>query len=87
VTLVSVLTWHPEGILNGDPHVSSAVIFGHGRFNPGVIIDPVPEFAFNPEDQKRLAEFRNRIWCVNHGFSIANQNLRSKEHNIFGYNL
>ena len=59
-----MLTWYPEGILNGDPYVNSAVMFGRGRFNPGVIIEPKSEFAFDPEDQEKLAEFRNRIWCV-----------------------
>ena len=39
-------------------------MFGRGRFNPGVIIDPTPEFAFDPEDQEKLVEFRNKIWCV-----------------------
>ncbi|KAF9650627.1 acetyl-CoA synthetase-like protein [Thelephora ganbajun] len=51
-----------QSILNGDPHVKSAVMFGRGRFNPGVIIDPKPEFAFDPEDQEKLVEFRNKIW-------------------------
>lgn len=60
----------PEGILNGDLHIKSAVVFGRGRFNPGVIIDPVPEFAFDPEDQERLAEFRNLVWCVFLLFSL-----------------
>jgi len=67
-----MLTWYPEGILNGDPHVKSAVMFGRGRSNPGVIIDPKPEFAFDPEDWEKLAEFRNKIWCVGHGFHITN---------------
>jgi len=64
-----MLTQPPEAILNGDPHVKSAVMFGRGRFNPGVIIDPKPEFAFDPEDQGKSAEFRNAIWCVDHGSS------------------
>jgi len=51
-----------ECILTEDPRVKSAVVFGCGRLNPGVIIDPKPEFAFDPEDQERLAEFRNMIW-------------------------
>ncbi|KAF9649184.1 acetyl-CoA synthetase-like protein [Thelephora ganbajun] len=51
-----------EAILNGDPYVKHAVMFGRGRFNPGVIIDPKPEFAFDPEDKEKLAEFRNKIW-------------------------
>ena len=67
-----MLTWYPEGILNGDPHVKSTVMFGRGRSNPGVIIDPKQEFAFDPEDQEKLAEFRNKIWCVGRGLYITN---------------
>lgn len=51
-----------ENILNRDPHVQSAVMFGRGRFNAGVIVDPRPEFKFDPEDAEKLAEFRNLIW-------------------------
>ena len=53
-----------EAILNQDPHVKSAVMFGRGKFNTGVIIDPRPEFAFDPSDKSKLAEFRNKIWCA-----------------------
>ena len=70
------LTLYPENILNGDPHVKSAVMFGRGRFNPGVIIDPKPEFAFDPEDQEKLAEFRNTVWCVDHDPPVRNQSLQ-----------
>jgi len=78
VVSAPVLKLHSESILNGDPHVKSAVMFGRGRFNPGVIIDPKPEFVFNPEDQEKLAEFRNRIWCVGYSFPIMDQSLWSK---------
>lgn len=68
---VPMLTWLLESILSGDPRVKSAVMFGCGRFNPGVIIDPKPEFAFDPEDQEKLAEFRNKIWCVDRGCRVT----------------
>ncbi|KAF9785316.1 hypothetical protein BJ322DRAFT_1020862 [Thelephora terrestris] len=51
-----------KDVLNGDPPVKSAVMFGRGRFNPGVIIDPKLEFAFDLEDQEKLADFRNKVW-------------------------
>lgn len=51
-----------ESILVQDPHVASAVIFGRGQFQNGVLIDPKPEFAFDPSDEAKLAEFRNKIW-------------------------
>jgi hypothetical protein len=53
-----------EIILNQDPHVLSSVIFGRGHFQAGVIVDPKPAFKFDPSDLAKLAEFRNKIWCV-----------------------
>ncbi|KAJ7191755.1 hypothetical protein B0H12DRAFT_1039746 [Mycena haematopus] len=51
-----------ENLLNQDPHVVSSVMFGRGRFNAGVLVDPKPEFKFDPADEMKLAEFRNKIW-------------------------
>ncbi|KAJ7894322.1 hypothetical protein B0H14DRAFT_802925 [Mycena olivaceomarginata] len=51
-----------ESLLNQDPHVQSSVMFGRGRFQTGVIVDPKPAFKFDPADQDKLAEFRNMIW-------------------------
>ncbi|KAF7374105.1 Acetyl-CoA synthetase-like protein [Mycena sanguinolenta] len=51
-----------ENLLNQDPHVVSSVMFGRGRFNAGVLVDPKPEFKFDPADQVKLADFRNKIW-------------------------
>lgn len=47
-------------------------MFGRGRFNPGVIIDPRPEFAFDPEDLEKLAKFRNTIWYVARNSHVIN---------------
>lgn len=54
-----------EAILNRDVHVSHTIMFGRGRFNVGVLVDPLPEFRFDPTDAERLKEFRNLIWFVN----------------------
>ncbi|KAJ3481757.1 hypothetical protein NLI96_g7439 [Meripilus lineatus] len=51
-----------EGILNQDPHVHASIMFGRGKFNAGVLIDPKPEFKFDRNDPGKLAEFRNKIW-------------------------
>ncbi|KAF8890512.1 hypothetical protein CPB84DRAFT_1784727 [Gymnopilus junonius] len=51
-----------EAILNQDPHIQASVMFGRGQFQAGVIIDPKPQFKFDPSDQDKLAEFRNNIW-------------------------
>lgn len=48
--------------MNQDPHVQAAVMFGRGRFYPGVVIDPKPEFRFDPIDEAALSDFRNLIW-------------------------
>ena len=51
-----------EAILNQDPHIKCAVMFGRGRFNTGVVVEPRPEDAFDPSDEKKLNEFRELIW-------------------------
>jgi len=58
-------------------------MFGRGRFNPGVIVDPKPEFAFDPEDQEKLAEFRNKIWCVDYNFPVIKSKSPTEEHRMF----
>ncbi|KAI0272871.1 acetyl-CoA synthetase-like protein [Russula aff. rugulosa BPL654] len=50
-----------EGILTQDPHILSAVMFGRGRFQNGVLIDPKPQFAFDPKDEAKLENFRTLI--------------------------
>ena len=37
-------------------------MFGQGKFQNGVLIEPTEEFAFDPNDVKKLEAFRNRIW-------------------------
>lgn len=39
-------------------------MFGRGRFQNGVLIEPEPEFAFDSSNVRKLEEFRNLIWCV-----------------------
>lgn len=46
--------------MNTDPHIKAAVMFGRGRFNAGVIIDP--KEPFDPSDAEKLIEFKNKIW-------------------------
>ena len=45
-----------------DPFVSGAVIFGRGRFQCGVIVEPKEPYKFDPKDMKKLVEFRSFIW-------------------------
>ncbi|EKM49937.1 uncharacterized protein PHACADRAFT_213717 [Phanerochaete carnosa HHB-10118-sp] len=53
-----------EKILCTDPRVQAAVMFGRGKFNAGVLIDPRPPHKFDPADQDKLADFRNLIWST-----------------------
>nr|UXY92114.1 ATP/NADPH-dependent carboxylic acid reductase [Trametes cinnabarina] len=49
-----------EAILTQDPHVRACLMFGRGRFQNGVLIEP--KEPFDPSDEARLEEFRNKIW-------------------------
>ena len=53
-----------------DPHVEACVMFGRSRFNAGVLIDPKPEFKFDPNDEARLSKFRSMIWYAFLGYCI-----------------
>ena len=37
-------------------------MFGRGRFQNGVIIQPSPSFQFDPADEEKLTAFRSAIW-------------------------
>ncbi len=63
-----------------DRHISGAVMFGRGNFQPGVLGQPSPEYAFNPKDMKRLADYRSLIWLVvlfQVAFFHANKNYKT----------
>ncbi|KAH8114785.1 acetyl-CoA synthetase-like protein [Phellopilus nigrolimitatus] len=51
-----------EHIMTRSPLIANALMFGRGRFQNGVIIEPAVPFAFDPADGTRLAKFRNEIW-------------------------
>ena len=63
-TLYSALHPHSETIITEDPHIQGCIMFGQGKFQNGVLIEPNPEFKFDPRDTTKLQEFRNKIWCV-----------------------
>ncbi|KAJ8094467.1 hypothetical protein PM082_010901 [Marasmius tenuissimus] len=37
-------------------------MFGYGKFNAGVLVEPKATLRFDPADEAKLAEFRNAIW-------------------------
>lgn len=51
-----------EILLTQDPHIRSAVIFGRGRFNAGVLVDAIPTEQFDVTDEEKLVAFRTKIW-------------------------
>ncbi|KAK7470222.1 hypothetical protein VKT23_001657 [Stygiomarasmius scandens] len=51
-----------ESIMNQDSHVAASVMFGHGKFQAGILVEPTKEEVFDPKDLQRLSEFRNKIW-------------------------
>ncbi|TFK79675.1 acetyl-CoA synthetase-like protein [Polyporus arcularius HHB13444] len=51
-----------EKIINDDPHVKCSIMFGRGKFQNGVLIEPTEDYAFDPSDVKKLEVYRNKIW-------------------------
>ncbi|EPQ51233.1 acetyl-CoA synthetase-like protein [Gloeophyllum trabeum ATCC 11539] len=51
-----------ESIICQDPNVRAAVIFGRGRTQNGVIIEPANDTAVDYTDEAALSHFRNLIW-------------------------
>ena len=41
-----------------------AVVFGRGREQAGVLVEPRPEHAINPDNEEELAAFRNKAWPI-----------------------
>jgi hypothetical protein len=39
-------------------------MFGRGRFQNGVLVQPKPDHVFDTADVEALASFRNTIWYV-----------------------
>ncbi|KAI0370654.1 acetyl-CoA synthetase-like protein [Pilatotrama ljubarskyi] len=59
-----------EKIINEDPHVKCSVMFGRGKFQNGILIEPREAYAIDPNDMKQVEAFRNMIW-LGHGVSPA----------------
>ena len=51
-----------EAILLQDPNVHACLMFGRGRFQNGILIQP--KEVFDPSDEVKLEEYRNKIWCA-----------------------
>ncbi|KAJ7052224.1 putative aminoadipate reductase [Mycena amicta] len=55
-----------EDIISSSPHIADAVIFGRGRNQVGVLVEPSPSVSVldGGSDEKKLASFRNLIWPI-----------------------
>ena len=51
-----------EGIITASPVVAGAVVFGRGKNQCGLLVEPRPENAIDPNDESSLIAFRNQIW-------------------------
>ena len=51
-----------EGYITSSPLVYGCVMFGREREQPGILIEPQPEHAVDPNDEAALVAFRNKIW-------------------------
>ena len=49
-----------EALISQDPAVAAAIVFGHGRFQNGVLLQP--REPFDPADARALEVFRDRVW-------------------------
>ena len=67
-----------EALITSNPMVKGAVMFGRGRDEAGVLIQPAPEHAFDPHDEAALIAFRNKLWC-DHPHSHCNIAVSSCE--------
>ncbi|KAI6102822.1 putative aminoadipate reductase [Pisolithus sp. B1] len=53
-----------ETVIGTSRQVSGVCMFGRGRSQIGVLVEPRPQYAVDVEDEKQVAEFRNLIWPV-----------------------
>ena len=49
-----------EAIIIQDPAIEAALIFGRGRFQNGVLVQP--KEPFDPADEGKLVRFRDLVW-------------------------
>lgn len=53
-----------EGMITSSPLASGAVMFGYGKNQCGVLVEPSPLCMVDSTDLAALIDFRNKIWCV-----------------------
>ena len=53
---------YAEQIINEDPRVKASLMFGRGKFQNGVLVEPATDSALDPNDMAQVEAFRNKIW-------------------------
>jgi long-subunit acyl-CoA synthetase (AMP-forming) len=51
-----------ESIIGANHYVEGTVMFGRGRNQVGILIEPRKGYEIDVDDEDQLAEFRNRVW-------------------------
>ncbi|KAM5532280.1 hypothetical protein V8D89_014038 [Ganoderma adspersum] len=66
-----------ETIIGEDPYIQGCIIFGQGKFQNGILVEPKQEYKFDPQDVKQLEEYRSRIWkSIERANELAPQHSR-----------
>lgn len=53
-----------ENHIVSSPYAAGAIMFGWGKPQPGVLIEPSAAYAVDPNDEVELVMYRNLIWYV-----------------------
>jgi len=51
-----------ESIVGANCYVNGTMMFGRGRAQVGILIEPRAGYEFDIDDETQLAEFRNQVW-------------------------
>lgn len=60
-----------EAFLGSLPFVNGAIMFGRGRNQAGLLIEPRAEDVINPKDENAIIAFRNKIWYGHSGRMVT----------------
>ncbi|KAF9062745.1 hypothetical protein BDP27DRAFT_1427576 [Rhodocollybia butyracea] len=53
-----------EGIISASPILSGSIMFGRQRDQPGILLEPLPEYQIDVSSDAEVSKFRNLIWPV-----------------------
>ncbi|EKM50749.1 uncharacterized protein PHACADRAFT_213638 [Phanerochaete carnosa HHB-10118-sp] len=54
----------PQGVIGSSRIVQGAVMFGRGKSQCGILVEPRKGYAINRNDANALPEFRNKLWPI-----------------------